>query len=426
VQRARVAHPGCLALPLVLATLCSAAPVVASPRAVVLLKLDADKVAPDVVEGVAALITEEIDDRGFKLLPLTRRVQKMAELCAVEDLACLARAADRRGADIALLGAVRLHEGELVLHLEAIEVAGAARTGAVDEPLAGDQAALRQGVRRAVIQLLTPAAFSGSLTIGCNVPRATIIVDGQTRGSTPLVAPIADLTEGSHSVRVEKSGYDPFVSTVDIVYAQRGHVEATMLRRADVSAEELAAAEEVEAQQGIGGPGIGPWSWIIAGAGGALLAGGVTTGVLVLFDAAAVEERAALQVFLFPRDAETVERGRLLALVANSLFIAGGVLALTGVALGTWDLIAAPAETPVEPAVVEEDEWDQLDDRVTPPPQSPAVDALDDVDLAPEPEQAPEPELVPPSANGTPPAADAPADEPPSSPEVDALPEGDV
>ncbi len=66
---------------------------------------------------------------------------------------------------------------------------------------------------------------TGSLSITSSPDGADIYVDGRYGGSTPAVVP--GLAPGSHTVRVQKVGYDEFISTVTVYAGQRVQVPVT-------------------------------------------------------------------------------------------------------------------------------------------------------------------------------------------------------
>lgn len=67
----------------------------------------------------------------------------------------------------------------------------------------------------------------GTLQIDGAEPGASVVVDGRSRGETPLKAPI-QVSAGSHVVRVYKDGYLPFETRVDVAGAKESRVEARL------------------------------------------------------------------------------------------------------------------------------------------------------------------------------------------------------
>ncbi|MEZ4248776.1 MAG: PEGA domain-containing protein [Polyangiales bacterium] len=72
------------------------------------------------------------------------------------------------------------------------------------------------------------APSTGSILVASDVSGATIVVDGQERGSTPSI--VEGLTEGDHVVEVRSSeaGMQPFRQTVRVIATHRAVVNATL------------------------------------------------------------------------------------------------------------------------------------------------------------------------------------------------------
>ncbi len=67
-------------------------------------------------------------------------------------------------------------------------------------------------------------AASGTLRVDGGEEGATLSVDGRTRGTLPLVAPVR-LPTGAHTIRVHLEGYVPLVQTIDIVSGREASVK---------------------------------------------------------------------------------------------------------------------------------------------------------------------------------------------------------
>jgi hypothetical protein len=82
------------------------------------------------------------------------------------------------------------------------------------------------GITQPVSVNLVPVySQTGSLSVTSNPKGADIYVDGRYQGSTPAV--VSGLSPGSHTVRVQKVGYDEFISTVTIYSGQRTQLPVT-------------------------------------------------------------------------------------------------------------------------------------------------------------------------------------------------------
>ena len=70
------------------------------------------------------------------------------------------------------------------------------------------------------------SAASGSLTVDSRPAGATVVIDGQPRGVTPLT--IDALAPGDHRVSLSLAGYQPFATTVRVVAGERTRAAASL------------------------------------------------------------------------------------------------------------------------------------------------------------------------------------------------------
>jgi hypothetical protein len=75
-------------------------------------------------------------------------------------------------------------------------------------------------------QATTKRPFIGSMQIHSTPSGARVVIDGKPAGVTPLV--VADLTAGSHAVRVEAEGQIPWSSAIRVVADQQTNVNTTL------------------------------------------------------------------------------------------------------------------------------------------------------------------------------------------------------
>jgi hypothetical protein len=61
-----------------------------------------------------------------------------------------------------------------------------------------------------------PVLAMGQLVVACEVPAVEVVVDGERRGTTPLSAPLL-LPAGTRSLRLSRTGYEPFERRVAVV-----------------------------------------------------------------------------------------------------------------------------------------------------------------------------------------------------------------
>ncbi|HEY2410175.1 MAG TPA: PEGA domain-containing protein [Polyangiaceae bacterium] len=70
-------------------------------------------------------------------------------------------------------------------------------------------------------------AYLGEVDVESTLTGATVVVDGQPQGVTPLPAPI-QVNAGTHSVRVSKDGFETFEAQIVVAGKQRKSVSATL------------------------------------------------------------------------------------------------------------------------------------------------------------------------------------------------------
>jgi hypothetical protein len=71
------------------------------------------------------------------------------------------------------------------------------------------------------------APATGVLTIDSRPAGAAVSIDGRVAGKTPLI--LDRLAPGAHTVRIERSGYRPWATTVDVKAGERARVAASLL-----------------------------------------------------------------------------------------------------------------------------------------------------------------------------------------------------
>ncbi len=82
--------------------------------------------------------------------------------------------------------------------------------------------------RLAAIAPPAPAATTGTLAIESRPTGATVFLDGRQVGTTPLSLP--DVTPGTHRIRLELAGFNPWVTTADVQAGARARVAASLER----------------------------------------------------------------------------------------------------------------------------------------------------------------------------------------------------
>jgi hypothetical protein len=74
----------------------------------------------------------------------------------------------------------------------------------------------------------TPATFGrgGALAVDSRPGGANVFLDNRLIGTTPLA--LENLTEGEHTVRLEREGYRPWISSVRVTGGERSRVAASL------------------------------------------------------------------------------------------------------------------------------------------------------------------------------------------------------
>ena len=70
--------------------------------------------------------------------------------------------------------------------------------------------------------------MTGSLRFESRPDGARVLIDGAFVGTTPVV--VADVPSGRHRVSVERDGYQPWTTTVDVTADRRQRVAASLER----------------------------------------------------------------------------------------------------------------------------------------------------------------------------------------------------
>jgi hypothetical protein len=74
----------------------------------------------------------------------------------------------------------------------------------------------------------TPAETTGTLVVESRPVGATVYVDGQALGVTPLSLP--DLAPGTRRIRLQLAGFSPWVTTAQVQAGTRTRVAASLER----------------------------------------------------------------------------------------------------------------------------------------------------------------------------------------------------
>jgi hypothetical protein len=180
--------------------------------------------AVEVPENLATALTDALRQRaaatsGIKVLPAKDLIEiKMVFGCDENAPSCMAQAGKSLNADKLLYGTLRKGKGRegISVALKLLDVQLAAVERQVNDEVPRRSlapGAVQQMAARYFAQLV-PVAAKPVLTVTSSPAGATVEIDGQAAGTTPVT--LRDLTPGSHEVRVTMAGRRPFLRTIEL------------------------------------------------------------------------------------------------------------------------------------------------------------------------------------------------------------------
>ncbi|MDP2343060.1 MAG: hypothetical protein Q8O67_19040 [Deltaproteobacteria bacterium] len=222
-------------------------------------------------EMATQLMTIALQEQSLALVP-PATVREAAILheatCGQSPVACARLVGPAVGATKVIASELWDQAGALELRLVVVDVRAGVEPGPWQSFQAKDKAALGVVAQQAVLSLVVPDAFSGSLGISME-PGAEILVDGVARDRTPLVSALK-LPVGRHEIEVRYGNAAPW----------RGFVEVAMEK-----SQELRLCVKAKAVVDDCGPvkGDGMDPLLVGGlAGAGLGAAGLVTGTVSL------------------------------------------------------------------------------------------------------------------------------------------------
>lgn len=188
--------------------------------------------------------------------------------CAGESACIGAIGARLRVDEVLLVGISEL--GDVILTVQRVQSSDGAVTGRIAEALATDAAPSDADLLGYLERVLPAEDFVrfGTISIKVNVAGAEIWVGGKTRGHAPI-EPLRVPAPSRYPIEIKKAGFATFRASVDVPPDAAVDVDAELVRPGTR-----------------GGPWYGKW-WVVATA-GVVVAGAVTTAVLLTRDRDAV------------------------------------------------------------------------------------------------------------------------------------------
>jgi hypothetical protein len=147
------------------------------------------------------------------------------------DAACVARIGKKLGvADVLLVGVSEL--GDVILTMQRIDVATHEVNARIADSLPGDAVPRSDQLTQYMTRLLPPSDFLrfGVIDIVANEIGALVTVGGEQRGTTPI-APLKLRAPATYTIKIEKRGFVPFSTKVQLPADGELKVEAELSRR---------------------------------------------------------------------------------------------------------------------------------------------------------------------------------------------------
>lgn len=224
------------ALTVAIALLLVASPAVAQKRdyrvAMVPLSALGSDASSATLDSLSQAIAGKIRTlRSFALIPkatLDKALQaaNRADLSSCDGSdACLVELGRIAGADYTVYGEMGGLGSAQVVYLKLVGVKAGKDLRATTLEFEGD-APTDAAVEAAVMRLLSPNLYTGTLQVQVDVKGATIYIDGERAGESPSKA--IPLPVGSHAVRITHPEFRDFVRFVDIEFKQTVPIRADL------------------------------------------------------------------------------------------------------------------------------------------------------------------------------------------------------
>jgi hypothetical protein len=224
-----------------------------------------------------------------------------------------------------------------VTQLETKDYAGAKRSleRYLDEGGAEIDAERRADVEG---QLATLAARIGTVDVQCNVEGATVLVDGEPMGTTPLSEPLI-LNLGRRTIELQHEGHQPYREELTLTGGSNRVVEANLTSTLAVPPPVVAADDVPEPARDPKTRRLTIATWVGLGVTVAAGAGTIVTGVLALRADGEVDD----ELGRFPADPDAVDaaadRRDTLSLTTDVLVGVTAAFAVTTLGLGIATIV---------------------------------------------------------------------------------------
>jgi hypothetical protein len=193
-----------------------------------LFRLDPLGIEEQIVEQLERILRVELERVIGRPLPSREKVEKVAaqnpKLAAcTADPQCLVPLAKALGASRIVAGNVGGLADSYVVNLKLVDKDGR-ELRRVTAPLRGSPEELIDEIRVAAYRLVAPEKLVGAIALLSDVPGATISVDGNAVGQTPLPGPLGGLAVGVHHLSVTREGFSGFDEDVPVRFEKTTQV----------------------------------------------------------------------------------------------------------------------------------------------------------------------------------------------------------
>jgi hypothetical protein len=193
-----------------------------------LFRLDPLGIEPEIVEQLERILRVELERALGQTLPARAEVERVAAsnkklAGCTGDPSCLSPLAKLLKATRVVTGNVGGLADSYVVNLKLVETDGR-ELRRVTVTLHGSPEELIDEIRIAAIRLVTPEKLVGNIAVLSDVPDATVNLDGNNVGLTPLAGALAGLSVGVHKLSVTREGFSPFAEEVPVRFEKTTQV----------------------------------------------------------------------------------------------------------------------------------------------------------------------------------------------------------
>lgn len=208
---------------------------------IAVMRFDALGMDGERVARLETLFRKELDRLSKRPLPswatidATIRGSRKLSRCGTSNK-CLASIGKALKVDAVVSGNVAALGDAYILDIKVVSSKNGKQIRRIStDPLRGNPDELILSMREAAYKLLAPEQLLGSLTVLTDLIGATVELDGEIKGKTPLPGPLYKLPLGEHVLEVTADGFMPFREKVQVRFQKSTRV---VVRLATTEAED--------------------------------------------------------------------------------------------------------------------------------------------------------------------------------------------